>query len=96
MIGRNKRAERGRVSLFGHHLTIQEFTRGVVAFMYVTCGREKKSCVVYNRGEILVDFTETAAVLTYLTAMGLTRVFFHDLYDNKSITLLMLFTFKSS
>ena len=43
-----------RVSLFGHHLTIQEFTRGVIAFMYVTCGREKKSCVVYNCGEILV------------------------------------------
>ena len=54
VIGRNKRAERGRVSLFGHHLTIQEFTLGVVAFMYVTCGREKKLCVVYNRGEILV------------------------------------------
>ena len=43
-----------RVSLFGHHLTIQEFTRGVIAFMYVTCGREKKSCLDYNRGEILV------------------------------------------
>ena len=54
VIGRNKRAERGQVSLFGHHLTIQEFTQGVVAFMYVTCGREKKSCVAYNRGEILV------------------------------------------
>ena len=90
MIGRHKRAERGRVSLFGYKLTISEFTRGVVAFMYVTCssGREKKSCVVYNRGEILVDFTETAAVLTYLTAMGLTRVFFHDLYDNMIIKVL--------
>ena len=22
---------------------------------YITCGRENKSCVVYNRGEILVD-----------------------------------------
>ena len=40
MIGRNKCAERGRVSLFGYHLTIQEFTRGVEAFMYVTCGRK--------------------------------------------------------
>ena len=39
----------------GIKLTIQEFTRGVVAFMYVTSGREKKSCVVYNRGEILVS-----------------------------------------
>ena len=36
----NKRAERGRVSLFGYHLIIQEFTRGfvIVTFMYLTCG----------------------------------------------------------
>ena len=31
LIGRNKRAERGRVCLFGYHLTVQESTRDVVA-----------------------------------------------------------------
>ena len=46
------------MSIFGHHLTIQEFTRGVVALMYVTCGREKKSCVVDKHGEILVLICE--------------------------------------
>ena len=53
MIGRNKR---GRVSLFGYHLTIQEFGRGDEAFKYVPCGRKNKSCVVYNRGERLVKY----------------------------------------
>ena len=46
MICRNKRAERGLVSLFGY-----DNPRGIEAFMYVTCGRENKSCVVNNRGE---------------------------------------------
>ena len=55
-IGRNYRTERWRVSLFGHHLTIQEFMRGVEAFMYASSGTgwENKSCVIYNRGERLV------------------------------------------
>ena len=33
LIGPYKRAERGRVSLFGYHLTFQEFTQGVKAFV---------------------------------------------------------------
>ena len=57
MIGRSKRAERGRVSLFGHHLTIQLLTRGVEAFMNVTCSR------VYNRGERLVSGEQSCSVL---------------------------------
>ena len=42
LIGSNKRAERGRVSLFGYHLTVQELTRGRddVALLCVTSGRE--------------------------------------------------------
>ena len=54
VIGQNKCAERGQVSLFGHHVTIQEFMRGDEAFMYVTCGRKNKLYVVYNHSERLV------------------------------------------
>ena len=50
----------GRVSLFGHHLTIQEFTWGVEALLYVMCYRENKSCVVYNCGKRLAGIIFTA------------------------------------
>ena len=29
-------------------LTIQEVTRGVETFLYMTCGRENKSCVMWS------------------------------------------------